>query len=1019
MENSYEEPWGEINLEENLAQSNQESNARNEIDVALSQNMCLIDATYTNGEKICYLDRMLYNLGYRDQLNNHDLGKAYYKLSGQPMSIPSYKDPPKLSELGAEHFANAQANSITLELQQYVLRYKSFWKSLDESRKDQVSKISHSLAEHLSRLPTPKGAWSNFGLVVLNIVNRLVTSSTDDNISAEDVYTELCSNNPAYANWLFYNKEGTLSYAESILNIFGNEIMMKKSNDLQSKKDNYTTILLADEAKVISTINQLNKQQRVGLMEQIVISSDFEFSTVCKHCGKKIVIKSPIIEFLRFTRSKGIFAIPIPVQCECGYSMMMNWPDLATTITLVTKMDNENLKKQNENVDYLCKVSTVSKVKLSPAGVYRYWSKMENQQIGYNFDFELSLFKSVNYETDDKTTISSNTSVNSYKPACTREEYRCASDEFYNHLITFKSADKEVNYVRNNLAMELFINDDTVKYTENSKRLSWKALAALVTKAIGINYKKAKLQAVFSLLSALNNPVFKYLDCREIWGIEKSIDEIQHMVRYNSVLIERDAINDLLIMYHQCTGENIEISDNEFIKDKQLSGKVLETLKRKIEKMRKDAESFAKMRKDAIRCVKLCKDALSYVKIISLNNYSLSDFLAVVTDDEMFNLVDELSDRMIITNYASKFYNSNLICTGNNNNNTKVAMERSISIDDLESNACKFIDNYLKDFFDTDMAIASIKASKVEHYLPLFQDTSLNSFYYAEKFISCAMKYDLHGMVKSYRDLYEVKSSQVDLGFYNTYNDAVENLEAIREYDKGASSSVEYVLMDAGFSKEEIDEAEYMYGIYPKQKIPRRKNGEGIDEYIARYHEDTDDFIDYGEVIERFRSELAVIYAASKLYTIDYDDFFKSAYVVNIIRFCALYAPIEKALKLLGVGESFYKTLVQDIYKINVKYSGEFAECVLLGNYHSQLNELVYDLAEEYRNAFLNTDTDIDKYFDFSNQKEWLDSIIFSINESEQPINYTKDGKDAVLTDYDSAEMIDEYNIRKEKYCKE
>ena len=122
MENSYEEPWGEINLEENLAQSNQESNARNEIDVALSQNMCLIDATYTNGEKICYLDRMLYNLGYRDQLNNHDLGKAYYKLSGQPMSIPSYKDPPKLSELGAEHFANAQANSITLELQQYVLR---------------------------------------------------------------------------------------------------------------------------------------------------------------------------------------------------------------------------------------------------------------------------------------------------------------------------------------------------------------------------------------------------------------------------------------------------------------------------------------------------------------------------------------------------------------------------------------------------------------------------------------------------------------------------------------------------------------------------------------------------------------------------------------------------------------------------------------------------------------------------------------------------------------------------------
>ena len=386
----------------------------------------------------------------------------------------------------------------------------------------------------------------------------------------------------------------------------------------------------------------------------------------------------------------------------------------------------------------------------------------------------------------------------------TNSEFRKAVEEFRERLRMMNSTVEEEE------EEDPFSSDDDedpalmvemqsykkVKLLDEDARLSYKLMSAIVATAISEDYQTLKNQALYSIISVfLENSLFmEVMDGNNQWDCEMLAFSIKRLLRRQ--VFDGVARSNAVEYYNSVFSDKILSVDD--LTDERLA-EVLEKLKEAIPSIEEKAASLSKNKEKLIDAIRESQDALAFTKIVKVTSVNLAVLESIITSDEIAQLFDEITDRMIITNFADKFYDA-FIMLSKTQATTLKGFDSAVDTNTAIAACEKYVRSKVLDDIRDHVATQPIAFE----YFSLATDISANTWEPCSKLDNYVHTCNVFGVLSVIDDLDSVNRRQISSEYSKVFKDALAKIHEFADtmkYNATMNQNIFYI-SDVGFTKE-------------------------------------------------------------------------------------------------------------------------------------------------------------------------------------------------------------------------
>lgn len=739
----------------------------------------------------------------------------------------------------------------------------------------------------------------------------------------------------------------------------------EKNSEMQREK--VTSYLLHDEAEAILAISDSS----YSFIKQI-FQNGTDYLYYCAACDTQVKLSNDIFSFILYASEQRDYKnalSPKLIKCpKCGHAHLLPivwYIDIMDNLVKVYKKGAEELFK------FLNKSSTgTSLTKVIPS----------------TFNIFESIEPIINIDADivNPETITENQEVEKYE--YNDFEYKEAITNFYNKLLLFKQPTntklENENEDNDNLEFDDFSNIELSSDLDvTTDRLTIREMAICLTSELSLDYHVVKNKALYSLIMALEEfDFFKDALNREAyWELLNKRIILKAAVKITEN--DKELIN---IISSLC---NFKFSDNSMLKElKDEAVKALAEVDDKIDKFEAEYHFI-------IDDVKSNMDLFAHIKILNVNQINLPLLIKYVNSSEFAKIIDELTDKMIINNYAENYADILLNSSALNNNNLRKQL--LIGTDSfVGTQIASYAEKKLGIILNNNV-ISRLSVVSANHLHPIKEAAEALKHYDYYRFIVnlSAMNDDCYTLISPNADI--ALKEAIELA--NTKYDKIKGVSYLKFYLQDFS--------EADFDNLDIETRNKLLNINFERFIPKKLDSETLKDYTERYENleasgliSTVECYDFKDFFNDFKNYFSVIMNGANVLLLDSTNFTLANFTRCWLMLCCDVFSRQTSLDLLGYNEAYFNRLNSLIqYHFNAE-TFTFADSlykVLNGYYVSSCESFLQKYVNEFNYAVL------DERYDLSRAK--FTSVKDILNDLEQ------------LTDDDLVRIEKDYNIVKNK----
>ncbi len=719
--------------------------------------------------------------------------------------------------------------------------------------------------------------------------------------------------------------------------------------ETERQREKIASYLLKNEQ---DTITQLETSD-CSFIKQLFYHND-NYVYYCADCQEEVILQEDIVSYILYAAEKDDYAkvtIPKLIKCpKCGKEHLL---PLIWYLNIAEHLQKEYINGANEVFKFLSKVSTgTALTKINPS--------LELLMEGVD--------TVVTLEGDNEFNLDTEKSVVEAKPIIFSDaEYYAAIEAFSKKLLLFD--DKDITSSNNQLSTTMDSIDDIEEFsfsspedTKNIDSLTFKELAICMASELSLDYKATKNKALYSLVMSLNEYDFakEILDKSTVWDLQNRL----------IILSKLDKITgndkELLAIYkgiYQDISRTSTDSNEEMI---QLLRDYRDNLPTTIAKLEEDYSRFVEEIRRNI-------DLFAHTRILNINQISYKLLSLYVNDASLAELLDDITDRMIVNNYAEQFAHTLFRSSVLNNSSIRTTL---LEIADGHMIATTVL-NHLSRKYGYDLP------GTVYDRLCYITASHLNPLKTAADAMKGCEYYNFVEALASIQECSTLISLTADEKLRKAVQLAKDELSSFK-----AKSYHEFYLKE--FSPEEINDLDQSYRVRLMKfefgrYVPKRLTGETLNAYIERYetlerdnHLSIVENYDYLQEFHKFEDYYMIIMNGHNVLDLARDNFALANFARCWLYLCANNFSRQESLFLLGYDENYFRRLkALCTYRFSAGYFKGMKNLykVLTGSYAGPTGEFVQPYLTAYENRTLTERDDLNKFM-----YETVDSILSTID---------------------------------------
>ena len=995
----------------------------------------LLKIKYGSDKIESYTRRINYIFGARQSL----LRVGYFPLSEQRTNVPS-ADPENLADrIESGDVEGLEQRSIEIDLQIYVRSLRTVYE-----RANQLATTAESVTQHnsdaikrMSELVVPEGAGSFFQLDVMNIIRYL--DSAESKISASAILEELRNRHPEQVSWFDMNTSIVLAYCENAISAYKETILRAQSEAAAEKAKQLKNVrfILTDVNQLLAKATRMNKACKLHFIRQVIVRDDGCYVR-CPVCGEETKLTGPMMRCITVQKKDdhGVFLVSLPeiIMCKCGAGHILTNVDLTKFELYLKSMEQNALKVLNDNAGIMSPVYPISQFSIAQKlceidqEITAKYGRQKDSNVNiFLFEKDTSIEPSVEVEGDAGLAEEQPEVFDTFN-VITNSEFRKAVKEFRERLRMMSSVDDSEDE-------EIISSDDeddpalmlemqsykSVKLLDEEARLSYKLMAALVAVSISEDYQTLKNQALYSLISVFHeNALFmEVMDGNNLWDCRMTEFSIKQLTKKK--VFDSAALHDLMIYYNALFGD--KILTTEELTDARVA-EVVTRLNDSLASLEEKSRVLSENKQRLIKAIRESQDALAFTKIVKVTSVNLSTLESIITSNEIAELFDEITDRMIITNFSDKFYDA-FIMMSRTQATTLKGFDNAVDTNTAIAACDKFIRSKVVDDIRGHVSMQPVAFE----YFSLATDISANTWEPCYKLDGYVHTCNVFGVLSTINDLDNVDSRQISTEYSLVFE---ESLKRVHEFaDKmqhvGSMNQNIFYLTDVGFTREEIDDYVGSIDFHFNRYMLLREENESLDSYLARLRKAINEGMfrdkphkDYYKVLEPYVYDLFILCAGGYFYSFESNKFILSAFIISLINTYVRYVPQKLTLNKFGFSDELFNLVRTNLYKIGYRPDhGRIAHQLLDTNYSTDLASVLAEWSSKYNECIIHsTDSlqDFEKFFSITDTiSDCIDTVQDRVN-TNAPLTISKDGKVVTLENYDAAEMLEEFRAAADYY---
>jgi hypothetical protein len=716
---------------------------------------------------------------------------------------------------------------------------------------------------------------------IVKAVNNIVQSSilSNSDISVEEVYEKI-------VNYSAFDKVDSdvyrneiLSFLKEVIPIIKNYHQSEANREMKSHehRSKIAEFLLREELMASERLKADYDHGRLHITKNI-FNLNGKYAIECPQCNSDIMMAQSPVTLIKFATEKSedntsFYMFPNSYQCDCGSSVILAPDDYAA----IKKQLNSSRTVLNSAIRYstdFCKGASFIRVSPAISGIITSIDYLVREKSIEALDDNTQDAGESYYSIDD----------NEMQEAAKRFYARiCGLNNYQNHLKSkrLKTAILPQPDIWHSAQLSTSDNSDgshkEMPSGYKSAKEACHEVAVYFCRMLSMRYKHVKNNAVFSLLLYIkDNPLLEEAlntfdlnaALNRLWALKRVIQlsksstdfaECEPYINFLAPLIAEAGISvsynkvDLKETVHAVVADADKIA--EIVRAKQ------EEFNQTLDFMQENLERFG------------------YCKIINISNFSRFDFMKFTSDRRLFEVIDEITDLMIINNYAGEFYEywERLgIC---NTSTLRKALKSRTDKNSALNSVIKQITGFLRSFgsiYLKDFSVIYEPAADEQSSLrAVVKSLSSGNFY---KFCREMLKADMNVMD------YTVPNETYKL------NMAMRNLYQIASKTLNEQSEIEFFLSEM-FSQKEIQEnIALLETLVFEGVVPVRKENETPPEYIERYlmwqngkETESGELKSFYGFFRENRHDILIITAASLYSEVEYKSYTPAAFMSKMV----------------------------------------------------------------------------------------------------------------------------------------
>lgn len=1019
-----------LTLEDDLTVVDEEILYGDEETVAsLTKHGLVGNVTYSTAEATAATLRLLYNRGERGALPKSYLHPNHVcMIQKEEFHINDNKT--------ADGQIKASARLDAVDYRYNINELKRNLEGIIQGNKNNTSSNNalHKATTQIKQLIPPAPVDNNFCIDVLNIIRE----EQSQYIDYDEVFEKLCTVKLNRQPLIAVYRNSLESYIDAIYAIYKNNIKntQKMSVQIESSNKNKITYMLRREEKFITQLEELTKEKFIDdtqekdsiyLIKQI-IKRDADYYYKCDKCGKMVSIKSPMLNITCFfsntMNNDKKLSLPILQSCSCGTYALLNENDTLVLSQMYIRAESKELADCKSYMLANNKDSPVARFSIGPSKLFALQSQTQ-----------LGLFKEVeDLQLDNKLYKNEKFKQKSHEIILNDCEYMQAVKVFYDNVATFKISDCmfiQKNSVDISENMETGINEDDVniKWLEEKSTLKKDSqatqgklkvgeLANFICNYLSKDYMSEKNKAIFSLYFVIKeNPVFDRITGSKLCSIASDYAVFKDCTEYNADSVPIEYLVQMATIANKYKmidiPKGVTVSEHNEVIKRELFTNIPE----KEEKLKSILNVEMNLISLCSKILEDLKDVLQFTKILNISSVKRSDLSSIFIDNNVASVIDEITDRMIICNYADTMFEKTCRVGGINLMNIKH------KLDEAEDRlACKgIIEKSCSKIRET--AILIDNSRTLDSYFTNMSEVGTAKL---EELSIVAMNIKEGKLLTAIDITLKISPANVLQYGQDTYMMFKEACNTIREqFDLllPGNTKDEKILQLVGFTNEE----EYGNSIEIPEKLyyPMRKNFESVELYIKRLKSTTPSEWEFRvsiiDKLEPILAEIVVVSNMNHLHDIKYRNFMYAMYYISLANCCVSLIRKDSAMNILGVDDKINSLLNRDKYQPDYDVSGYLNVCCIFGNVYGStaLNEVISEVEYKYSTSLVQADEQL-KFQNYTDVCNIITNVIDELSITKKPMVKkikAREGTQDVMEEieYDCEEMQAEFYAATEK----
>ena len=422
------------------------------------------------------------------------------------------------------------------------------------------------------------------------------------------------------------------------------------------------------------------------------------------------------------------------------------------------------------------------------------------------------------------------------------------------------------------------------------------AIAAVVAQVAGVDYNIAKSKALVSLITYLqsNHVLGDMMNFDKVMSANASLRLATNYANSDNIdfnTLDSGTFGNLMIIAAKIDPTVQDPSDRNELKG---------FLKTHVSELERYAESVNSQYRKFITSLETAKYALSVLPIVDYKQTSVYSIMQFLVNEQIFNVVSEICDRMILNTYAEKYFDYWCRCNFEHTPNLRNKL--------LSSADTKLIGNAIQQVFKDVFSQYGVANSACYFPNAMVQST--------DKWEILKHLSELANTGNYYRFCVEaLQVEDTDYGFGPEFNLAMRDFFSINfaEFQRVTSvSEVQYYLGQM-FSLDELESAkdETPFLVFSRY-IPRRLENESIHDYIKRFKSaEISQSLDNKKKFDAL-ANLQFVYFGSVIMEARHSNFRVASFVSGMLD-SVINSESSDAFGLIGASKTNYSSAISKI----------------------------------------------------------------------------------------------------------